>query len=133
MIKSSKFKLILTIIAFVIISYIAYLYFFKPTHKVLSLKIGIPEAKGRRFGLIIDVRTPKERQQLGFYPNSIPISISTLQTQVPLDISNKNTWILIYSNADNRAQIAANRLYKMGYRNVRYINESYLSLMPGSS
>ena len=97
-----------------------------------SLKISVGEAKARRFGLIIDVRTPKERELLGYYPNSIPISPDTLSQQVPLDISNKNTWILVYSNGDNRAPAAAEILYRMGYPNVRYIKETYLSLMPGS-
>ena len=98
-----------------------------------SLRIGIPEARARRFGLIIDVRTPQERQQLGYYPNSIPISLERLRQEVPLDISNKNTWILVYCNTGRRAQMAAEILYKMGYPNVRYIDKSYLSLMPGSS
>lgn len=96
------------------------------------LRIGIPEAKARRFGLIIDVRTPKEREVLGYYPNSIPISPERLAKEVPLDISSKDTWILVYSNGDSRAAVAANILYGMGYRNVRYITETYLSLMPGS-
>ena len=98
-----------------------------------SLLIGIPEARARRFGLIIDTRTPNERETLGYYPNSIPISIDKLQTQVPMDISNKNTWILVYSNGDDRAKVGADTLYRMGYPNVRYINQSYLSLMPGST
>ena len=54
-----------------------------------------------------------------------------LQTEVPLDISSKNTWILVYSG-DNRAAVAAEILYGMGYTNVKYITESYLKLMPGS-
>jgi len=98
-----------------------------------SLKISIAEAKARRFGLIIDVRTPNERELLGYYPNSIPISPQRIQQEVPLDISNKNTWILVYSNGDNRAENAAKSLYKQGYQNVRYITETYLSLLPGSS
>lgn len=101
-----------------------------PVHKEPSLKISIPEARSRRFGLIIDVRTPKERDQLGYYPNSVPISMEKISNQVPLDIPSKNTWILVYSG-DNRATIAAEVLYRMGYRNVKYIKESYLKLMPG--
>jgi len=99
-------------------------------HKEPSLKISITEARSRRFGLIIDVRTPKERDQLGYYPNSVPISMEKLSNEVPLDISSKNTWILVYSG-DNRASNAAEILYRMGYRNVKYIKESYLHLMPG--
>jgi hypothetical protein len=45
---------------------------------------------------------------------------------------NKNAWILVYSNgkSDKKALIAAETLYRKGYKNVRYIDESYLSLMP---
>jgi len=101
--------------------------------KVSPLLIGTGEAKARRFGLIIDVRTPEQRQVLGYYPNSIPISLEKLDMEVPLDISNKNTWILVYSNGDEKAQYAAEKLYIAGYPNVRYIQGTYLSLMPGSN
>jgi rhodanese-related sulfurtransferase len=123
---------ILTIAVLAVIIYVVYINSV-PMESRAPLRIGIPEAKSRRFGLIIDVRTPKEREELGYYPNSIPISPTLLQKEVPMDISNKNTWILVYSNGDNRAQMAADTLYRMGYPNVRYINETYLSLMPGSS
>jgi len=118
---------LLTILIIVIIAYLVYSI---PVHNEPSLKISISEARSRRFGLIIDVRTPKERDQLGYYPNSVPISMERISNQVPLDISSKNTWILVYSG-DNRATIAAEVLYRMGYRNVKYIKESYLKLMPG--
>ena len=97
------------------------------------LLISIDEARARRFGLIIDVRSPEERTQLGYYPDSIPISIHDLQKGLALDISNKSTPILIYSNGDSRAEAAATIVYHMGYRNVRYIDTNYLSLLPGSS
>lgn len=98
-----------------------------------SLALSIPEARARRFGLIIDVRSPKEREELGFYPNSIPISLDRLQKEVPMDISSKDTSILVYSNGDYRSNKAANILYNMGYHKVRYISKPYLALMPGSS
>jgi rhodanese-related sulfurtransferase len=97
-----------------------------------SLRISIEIAKSKRFGLIIDVRSLKERATLGFYPSSIPISIQALRTQLPLDISNKQTPILVYSNGDSRAAEAASIIYQMGYRNVSYIDKPYLALMPGS-
>ena len=97
-----------------------------------SLKISVAEAKARRFGLIIDVRTALERELLGYYPNSIPFSLDKLAQEVPLDMPNKNAWILVYSNgkSDKKALIAAETLYRKGYKNTRYIDESYLSLMP---
>ena len=132
MAKVSKLGSVLSIAIIVVIIYIIYSIKHQSPTMGPSLKISVSEAKERRFGLIIDVRTPKEREQLGYYPNSIPISPDILSQQVPLDISNKNTWILVYSNGDNRAPIAAEILYRMGYPNVRYITKTYLSLMPGS-
>ena len=120
-----------TILLLLVVSVILYLIYSHTTYSKHSLRISVKEARSRRFGLIIDVRTPKERDQLGYYPNSIPISMEKLQTEVPLDISSKNTWILVYSG-DNRAAVAAEILYGMGYTNVKYITESYLKLMPGS-
>ena len=98
-----------------------------------SLHISVEEARSRRFGLIIDVRTAEERAQLGYYPQSIPMSIHDIQKGISLDISNKNTPILIYCNGGERAKVAADVIYHMGYHNVRYISASYLSLLPGSS
>jgi rhodanese-related sulfurtransferase len=133
MAKSNSLGYVLTIAIFIIVVFVIYNLMEESQNKTPYLEIGVPEARSRRFGLIIDVRTPKERELLGYYPNSIPIQIQHLGKQVPYDISNKNTWILVYSNADDRAKIGANILYKLGYPNVRYINESYLSLLPGSS
>ena len=124
------FRVIIITIVIIIVTVLLY-----PNQGVSSnsLKISVSEARSRRFGMIFDARTLKERDVLGYYPNSIPISAQRLQQEVPLDISSKNTWILVYSNNDNRAVVAAEILYKMGYKNVRYIKETYLSLMPGSS
>jgi rhodanese-related sulfurtransferase len=133
MAKANHLGSVLTVAVALLVGYLVYTYYSNPAHSETSLRISVGEAKARRFGLIIDVRTPKERELLGYYPNSIPISPQQLQQEVPLDISSKNTWILVYSNGDNRAAAAAEVLYRMGYRNVRYIKETYLSLMPGSS
>jgi rhodanese-related sulfurtransferase len=130
---AKKFGTVLSIAVIIVIIFVIYNVTEKSNKVGPQLKIDIPEAKARRFGLIIDLRTPKERSTLGYYPNSIPISIDKLQTEVPLDISSKNTWILVYSNGDSRAQMGAEILYRMGYSNVRYITQTYLSLMPGSS
>lgn len=121
------------VLSIVVVAVIIYLIYSTTSNarSHISLRISVAEAKARRFGLIIDVRTALERE-LGYYPNSIPFSLDNLAQQVSLDMTNKNAWILVYSNGkgDKKAVIAAETLYKKGYRNVRYINESYLSLMP---
>jgi rhodanese-related sulfurtransferase len=101
-----------------------------------SLEIPIEEARSKRFRLVIDVRTPKEREELGYYPNSIPIEVDKLRSDIPFligsGLQSLQSPILIYCNSGHRAQLAAEILYQLGYTNVRYISSSYLSLMPGS-
>lgn len=98
----------------------------------VSLQISTGEARSKRFGLILDMRNAREREELGYYPNSIPVSLDRLSSEVPFLNSNRAVSIMVYSNGDNRAKVAAHALYQMGYRNVRYITTSYLALMPGS-
>ena len=97
-----------------------------------SLQISTGEARSKRFGLILDVRSAREREELGYYPNSIPVSLDRLSSEVPFLNSNRAVSIMVYSNGDSRAKVAAHALYQMGYRNTRYITTSYLALMPGS-
>jgi len=121
---------VLSICIILIILYLVYNYDDPMYIKRTSLEIPVSEARMRRFGLIIDVRTPDERSQLGFFPNSVPIQINKLN-EIKTYTSNKKTTILIYSNADHRAQSAAELLYNMGYINTRYISTSYTNLLPG--
>jgi hypothetical protein len=134
-----KYNAPLTTLVLVIVIAV-FVYFQMSPQKASVLRISVAEARARRFGLIVDVRTPRQRDLLGYYPNSIPIPLERLKMEVPLDISNKNTWILVYGagispklrTGDDTARLAAETLHRMGYPNTRYITESYLSLMPGS-
>lgn len=99
-------------------------------HPVPNLEINGREARTTRFGLILDVRSPKEREQLGFYPRSIPISLDRIEKEIP---ASPDASILIYSNGDDRAKKAAIKLYHLGYHHVRYLPTTYLAMMPGSA
>jgi rhodanese-related sulfurtransferase len=131
--------LFLFFIFILIIGYTIYEIIIEPKLISQSLLLSKYEARAQQFGLILDMRTPKEREQLGYYPNSIPVSLETIHTEVPFLLgekpnqpSPKTSHILIYSNGDYRAKKAAKILYNIGYHNVKYINETYLSLLPGS-
>lgn len=102
------------------------MHFFQP-----SLLIDAKAARRRRYGLILDVRSKEEREHLGYYPNSIPVSLETIQKEVPFLQRNRNTPILVYSNGDKRAERAAHALYDIGYEHVQYIHEEYHHMMPG--
>lgn len=105
----------------------------QPSTPDVSLQISTGEARSRRFGLILDVRSAREREELGYYPNSIPVSLDRLSSEVSFLQPNRAVSIMVYSNGDSRAEVAAHALYQMGYRNTRYITTSYLALMPGST
>lgn len=102
------------------------------------LLITAKEARRGRYALILDVRTPKEREHFGFFPESIPIDTSRLAEEVPFLLgqkpgsrSPKLTPILVYSNAgDGRAQHVAEQLYDLGFIGVRYLKGSYLDMLP---
>ena len=122
--------LLLILCAVIYVVYISFMSAYHPT-----LDIPTEEVRSTRFRLVIDVRTPKEREELGHYPNSIPISIDQLSKDVPFligsGLQSLQTPILVYSNGDARAKVAAEMLYSMGYTKVRYITQTYLSLLPG--
>lgn len=133
MARGLKIQSLLSLIIIVTVIYVAYISTNGLQSAAPSLMISVREARARRFGLILDMRSQAEREQLGYYPNSIPVSLDTLQTEVPFLNSNKKSSILVYSNGDDRAYRAAAILYDMGYRNTKYITQTYLSLMPGSA
>ena len=135
--KKSPFLTVLIVFIVIIVIYSVAPSMKKYYQEMTSLEITTEEARRHRFHLIIDVRTPKEREELGFYPNSIPIAIQDLMKDVPFligsGLSSKNSHIMIYSNGDRRAQVAAQMLYDHGYHHVRYISTTYDRLMPGRS
>jgi rhodanese-related sulfurtransferase len=119
--------LLSVIIAISIIAYTLY----ESTIMGPTLRVTPQEARARRYGRIFDVRSPVERDRLGYYPHSLPLSMENLEKGIPLDLPT-NTHILIYSNGDDRAQRAAEQISRMGYPNVRYLQETYQALLPGA-
>lgn len=95
-----------------------------------SMLISPQEAKSRRFGLILDVRSEQERELYGAYPNSVIIPFEELTNQSISDLVSKDTSILIYCKRGSRSSQAALMLKSWGFKNVKYIDQSYDSLMP---
>jgi phage shock protein E len=95
-----------------------------------SMLINPQEAKARRFGLILDVRTQHERELYGYYPNSVVIPFEELTSQSVSDLVSKDTSILIYCKKGRRAGQAALMLKSWGFKNVKYIDQPYNYMMP---
>lgn len=102
-------------------------------YKAYTLDISPEEARTRRFSLIIDVRTPQEREEWGYYPNSNPIPADRLAAELPQLIADKNAALLIYANGDDRAMKAAQMAYDLGYHSVRYLTGTYVAMLPPGS
>lgn len=98
-----------------------------------SMLISPQEAKARRFGLILDVRTMHERELYGYYPNSVIIPFEELTPQSVGDLVSKDTSILIYCKKGRRAGQAALMLKSWGFKNIKYIDQPYTSMMPPGS
>jgi len=128
-------QLFVVLVILIIVALLGALYSVYPAALVTTLQISPAEAKRHRFGLIIDVRNPKERETLGFYPNSIPIPLENIVREVPaligMGASSKQKHILVYANGDRRAHVAAEMLYDAGFTRVRYIGTTYDKMMPG--
>lgn len=99
-----------------------------------QLAIDPSEARRQRFALILDLRTPKDRERLGFYPNSIPVDPSRLLEEVPYLLGDRRpspVGLLVYSTeGDQHALKAAQALYRKGFTGVRYLNGSYVDMLP---
>lgn len=99
-----------------------------------NLAIAPAEARRQRFALILDLRTPKDREVRGFYPDSIPVEPSHIQEEVPYLLGDRRPSprpLLVYSaEGDRRAEKAAQVLYQKGFTGVRYLNGSYVDMLP---
>jgi len=118
-------------IVLIVVVSVRYTDIYSAQNAIPTLELTVEEARSRRFGLILDMRTPLERERLGYYPNSIPMTVNSIHNEIGKLVGPKTT-ILVYANGDNRARQATEILYDMGYRHARYIRTDYLSLMPGS-
>jgi rhodanese-related sulfurtransferase len=126
--------IVLLFAVLILIGILTYNYFvYNVANNPNSMLISPQEAKSRRFGLILDVRTHKERELYGEYPNSVIIPFEELTQQSISDLVSKDTSILIYCKTGRRAGQAALMLKSWGFKNVKYINQTYNSMMPPGS
>lgn len=85
--------------------------------------------KANKYDVVLDVRTKLE-YDIGHYPNSIHIPTTSITKQnVEKYIQNKNATILVYCNTGQRARYASELLENLGYKNVKYISETYKDLL----
>jgi rhodanese-related sulfurtransferase len=93
-----------------------------------QLYIDINTARNTDFNIYIDVRTNFEYRTNGFYAKAINIPLSNIHN-IQNIIPHKHTSILLYCNSGARSKKAADILYNLGYKNVRYITLPYTYLL----
>ena len=93
----------------------------------------IPPSQARRLiesgeiTQIIDIRTKFEYDQ-GHYPNSIHLPVNKISTETVKNL-NKTTGTLVYCNTGQRARYAVNKLVKLGFTNIFYIDGTFDTIM----
>ena len=76
---------------------------------------------------ILDIRT-KTEYDLGHFPDSIHIPVDKIDKNT-VEKLDKNKTTLVYCNTGQRARYAANKLSKLGFKEVVYIDGTYNSIM----
>jgi phage shock protein E len=126
--KKQTMWFLLIIVVFVLS--LAYLYYYAISS---VYRISSEEAKQRlhdkQIDVVLDVRTAVEHATLGYYPGSVHIPSSELDTEVSRRIPDKSARILVYCNTGQRARAATEKLRALGYTDVHYIASSHRSLM----
>jgi rhodanese-related sulfurtransferase len=96
-----------------------------------KLKIGLDQAKNmlknKEFDYIIDVR-PDRSWIMGHHVDAIHIQFSRLESILPNKILNKRNKILVYANSKQMAENSANLIKKLGYKNVKFIENKFTEL-----
>lgn len=117
-------KIFVVILIFISLGIIYYTFF-------SNLKVHIKDAKhyiDYHNAKVIDVRTVFE-WEYGHYKNAINIPASDINiTNLSKNNINKNNYIIVYCNTGQRARNAAEKIYNLGYKNVRYIIQPYTFL-----
>lgn len=83
--------------------------------------------KENKINHIIDIRTKMEFDA-GHYPSAIHIPVTDISEETTKNLS-KDSSILVYCNTGQRARFAANKLNKLGFKNVVYIPGTYKQIL----
>jgi rhodanese-related sulfurtransferase len=75
---------------------------------------------------VVDVRTPME-YRMGHYPGALNIPVTAINRRTTQRLPKSG--ILVYCNTGQRARFAAEKLVRLGFKDVVYINGSYKTLL----
>lgn len=126
--RSSRILYTVLALLFVALIYSLYRYAIDSPYRI-STDDAKKRIQAKEIDLILDVRTDAELKLLGFYPGSVHIESSDLETQMSQRYPNKDIRILAYCNSGQRARAATEKLHGLGYVNTLYIAGAYQSLL----
>lgn len=75
---------------------------------------------------VVDVRTPME-YRMGHYRGALNIPVTAINRRTTQGLPKSG--ILVYCNTGQRARFAAEKLVRLGFKDVVYINGSYKTLL----
>ena len=124
--KQRTSYLFATAVLIVVIVYLVYRYAING-----FLYISADEARAKiaakEIDVLVDVRTNME-YGLGHAPGALHLPTGEIEQKASSVLPDKTARILVYCNTGQRARDASEKLYGLGYKNVRYISGTYLSL-----
>jgi rhodanese-related sulfurtransferase len=95
----------------------------------INTKLAKEMVKNNEFDRIIDVRNDR-RWIMGHHVDAIHIQLNRLESILPDKIVDKNFKLLVYAENKQKARDASKIIKKLGYKNIKYINENYTELYP---
>ncbi len=125
--KVQNFLIVLIVILLLIIFVLSMKLYALSGSKLIPASQAKRLIKSGEITQILDIRT-KTEYDFGHYPGSIHIPVNKINNNTVIGL-NKNTTTLVYCNTGQRARYAANKLDKLGFKDVVYIDGTYNTIL----
>lgn len=87
------------------------------TYRMITMEEAVSMMHNEKNYIILDVRRPDEFS-IGHIPNAINVPNETIGTEEIPELPDKNQLILVYCRSGRRSKEAAEKLVKLGYKNI---------------
>jgi rhodanese-related sulfurtransferase len=84
---------------------------------MITMEEAVSMMRNEKNYIILDVRRPDEFS-IGHIPNAINVPNETIGTEEIPELPDKNQLILVYCRSGRRSKEAAEKLVKLGYKNI---------------
>ena len=87
------------------------------TYRMITMEEAVSMMRNEKNYIILDVRRPDEFS-IGHIPNAINVPNEIIGTEEIPELPDKNQLILVYCRSGRRSKEAAEKLVKLGYKNI---------------